>query len=54
MNHEYIHMHPPALGDLDADLLDPTWTAVDYALSAILVFAVCAGAGWLARMVGIA
>jgi len=45
MNHEYIHMHPPALGDLDADLLDPPWTVRDLIACVVAAFILCAVLG---------
>lgn len=53
MNHEYIHMHPPALGDLDADLMSQPWTRNDL-IGGLVLFVVAAfiagivAAWWLA------
>lgn len=41
MNHEYIHMHPPSCGDLDADLMAPPWTRSDL-IGGLVLFVVAA------------
>lgn len=53
MNHEYIHMHPPALGDLDADLLDPPWTVLDLVLVAVFFVGGLILAWYVAAKLGI-